>query len=262
MLGSGWSETLERCEVTASLSYADIPCLGATGVAGHAGFVRAARLGTLNLLVFQGRRHWYEGIGWEPIAFPVFLSRALGASVLVLTNAAGGLRPDLKAGDLMVIRDHINAMGSNPLIGPHDPVWGARFPDLSEVYDHALRKLFDAAAARVGQNLHHGVYLAASGPTYETPAEVRAFQALGADAVGMSTVPEAILARAAGLRVAAISCISNPAAGLGAGPLTHEDVIRTVRQAVPRMQALLAAFFAGLAADLSDHERSRSEARA
>ena len=182
------------------------------------------------------------------MALPVYLLKKLGASVLVLTNAAGGIRDDLAAGDLMIIDDHINAMGVNPLTDNSDPTWGPRFADQSSVYDPELRGFLDKAAARAKLRVSHGIYLATSGPTYETPAEIKAFRSLGADAVGMSTVPEAMLANAAGLGVAGISCVANRAAGLSSGALTHNDVLNAVQNAIPAMKALLAAFWDEMAA--------------
>ena len=249
ILGSGWGEAVQSFRKVASIPYDELPGLGATGVQGHAGVLHAAFYETMPLFVFEGRRHWYEGAGWEPVAIPVFLSAQFGATTLILTNAAGGIRDDLKVGDLMAIDDHINALGSSPLIGPHDGRWGARFPDQAEVYDRRCRGLLDRAAARRGEALPHGVYLAAPGPAYETPAEIRAYRTLGADAVGMSTVPEAMLAHAAGLRVAAVSCITNQASGLGSTPLTHDDVIRQAHRNRDRMAGLLAAFLGELNAD-------------
>lgn len=249
ILGSGWNEVAEAFPIRRSVSYANIPCLGSAGVAGHAGRLLLSDVGNHPLLVFQGRRHWYEGVGWEPIACPIRISLAMGVRLIVLTNAAGGIRADLKAGDLMLIDDHINAMGVNPLIGPHVPTWGPRFPDQSGIYDAALRGMLQAAAERLGTRLPHGVYLATSGPTYETPAEVNAFRAMGADAVGMSTVPEATLAHAAGMKVAGVSCIANPAAGVSPTPLSHEDVLAATSQAQPRMKLLLAEFLTNLYID-------------
>jgi inosine/guanosine/xanthosine phosphorylase family protein len=169
----------------------------------------------------------------------------MGASIVLLTNGAGGVRSDLQPGDLMAIDDHINAMGVNPLAGPHHPVWGPRFPDMSATYDSMLRTVLDEAARQSGIALRHGVYLAVAGPAYETPAEIKAFRAIGADAVGMSTVPEAMLARAAGLRVAGLSCITNMAAGEGR-PVSHEDVLAAGAAAVPRLKTLVQGFVAGL----------------
>jgi len=168
----------------------------------------------------------------------------------------------LEPGDLMVIDDHINAMGVNPLIGPHNPAWGPRFPDQTEVYDARLRELLDHAAESARCRLRHGVYLAAAGPAYETPAEVAAFRALGADAVGMSTVPEAMIAHAAGMRVAGLSCITNRAAGCSAGALSHEEVLHAARAAAPCMQALLLQFLRLLAAAAPPHEHARPQPHA
>ena len=247
VLGSGWGAVADAFHGERALPYADIPGLGETQVEGHSGRLVAAELAGRRLLIFQGRRHWYEGAGWEPVAFPVHFAASLGVSAIVLTNAAGGIREDLSPGDLMAIDDHINALGASPLAGPHDPFWGTRFPDLSAVYDAELRARLDRAAAALNVPLAHGVYVAAPGPAYETPAEVRMYRRLGADAVGMSTVPEAVLAHAAGLRVAGLSCITNLAAGVSAQPLSHDEVIAETRRALPRMQALLDAFFRGLA---------------
>jgi inosine/guanosine/xanthosine phosphorylase family protein len=225
----------------------NIPGLGTTGVAGHAGTLALAEQDGRVLLLFMGRRHWYEGEGWAPVMLPVHVLRSLSARFLFLTNAAGGIREDLGPGTLMIIEDHINAMSTNPLTGPHDPFWGDRFPDQSEVYDPVMRNVLDRAGKAAGEDLARGVYLAAPGPTYETPAEIRAYRRLGADAVGMSTVPEAMLGHSAGLRVCALSCISNYAAGISPGRLTHEEVTSTTQAAMPRMKAIVAEFWKELA---------------
>lgn len=236
--GSGWSSVVAEFSGRGAIDFADVPGLGAPGVAGHEGQVVWAELAGQETIIFQGRRHWYEGEGWTPIVIPVFVMKQFGVRTVVLTNAAGGIRKDLKPGDLMVIDDHVNLMG-NPLIGPHDPLWGPRFADQSAVYDAALRKTADQAGKAAGVKLAHGTYVAVPGPTYETPAEIRAFRTLGADAVGMSTVPEALLAHAAGLRVLALSCITNFAAGISSTPLSHEEVTSTTQAAMPRMKAVL-----------------------
>ena len=241
ILGSGWGDVAEIMAVEAEVDYADIPCLGKTVVSGHPGRLLFGSCGDTGTLIFQGRRHWYEGAGWEPVAAPVYIAREMGVSVLVLTNAAGGIAGDLTVGDLMIIDDHINFMGVNPLIGPHDPSRGARFPDQTEVYDSGLRELLTGVGRAAG--VHHGIYAATTGPTYETPAEVRALAAMGADAVGMSTVPEAILANAAGMRVAGLSCITNMASGLSQKKLTHDEVIGACRGALPGMRDVLTGFF-------------------
>jgi len=249
ILGSGWGAVAEAFSPDVEIAYADIPGLGAAGVVGHAGRLRRAGPAGSALLVFQGRRHWYEGEGWTPVALPIYLARRLGADVLLLTNAAGGIREGFRAGDLMIVRDHINALGAHPLIGPHHSFWGPRFPDQTAVYDPRLRGYLREAAAEAGVPVGEGVYLATSGPTFETPAEVEAFRRWGADAVGMSTVPEAMLGRAAGMRVAALSCISNLAAGLSPEPLSHEDVARAAAEALPRMRAVALGFWRRLRAE-------------
>ena len=246
ILGSGWGQITGSLSLKRSLSYAEIPGLGATGVDGHSGVLHLTDLDGATVLVFQGRRHWYEGCGWDPVALPVFLCVELGVSVLVLTNAAGGIRSDLAPGDLMVIDDHINLMGVNPLTGEHAPIWGPRFPDQTQVYDLRLREGLDSVAQRIGLKLRHGVYAATAGPSYETPAEIAAFRTLGADAVGMSTVPEAMLAHAAGLRVAGLSCITNRAAGLASAPLFHGEVIMEAQRNAEKMVALLSEFLRSL----------------
>jgi len=239
ILGSGWGEAVRAFDVHQSISYSDIPGLGKPGVAGHAGQLLLAHADGRDLFVFRGRRHWYEGAGWEPVAIPVYLCRSFGASILLLTNAAGGIRADLEAGDLMIVADHINALGTQPLIGPHDPVWGPRFPDMTQVYDPDLQRLLLVTAQELGLRVRSGVYLATSGPAFETPAEIAALRALGADAVGMSTVPEAMLAHAAGMRVGAVCCIANRAASAGAAPLSHARVVEVLEDLAPRLASLL-----------------------
>lgn len=247
VLGSGWNGVMDALTVRGTMPFDAIPGLGAAGVSGHPGRIHHAELAGLELLVFEGRRHWYEGAGWLPVLLPVHLIRTAGASAVILTNAAGGIRPDLAPGDAVLIDDHLNAMGVSPFTGPHQPAWGPRFPDLSTVYDPALRDAARAAAASAPVPLAHGVYVAVAGPAYETPAEVRALRASGADLVGMSTVPEAVAAHASGLRVLALSCISNRAAGLAAGPpLSHHEVLATLNAAAPRLKALLVALAARL----------------
>ncbi len=241
ILGSGWSEAVEDF-IGKEIAYADIPGLGATGVMGHAGKLRHVSIDGMELFIFQGRRHWYEGTGWTPVILPVYLLHAFGASTVLLTNAAGGIRSNLPPGSLMVIEDHINMLGSNPLIGAHNPQLGTRFPDQSEVYNRELRrKLINAGADS------SGTYIATMGPTFETPSEIKLFTAMGADAVGMSTVPEAIVANALGMHVAGLSCICNWAAGISPVKLTHEDVNETAAQAMPRMKKLIETFLKELA---------------
>ncbi len=242
VLGSGWSNVADAFEVVSEIPYIDIPGMGAPGVAGHAGRLRCCRCNGKNVFIFQGRRHWYEGHGWTPVALPVYIAAQACANTLFLTNAAGGISEDFVPGDLMLITDHINAMGDNPLIGPHDPIWGDRFPDQSEIYSKNLRTLLRKSADTLGTTLKEGIYLATSGPTYETPAEVRAYRSLGADAVGMSTVPEAILANAVGLEVAGISCITNFASGISRKPLGHKEVLETTQRVMPIMTEIIREF--------------------
>ena len=247
ILGSGWGDVAELFEMLGAVPYGDIPGLGAPHVEGHAGRLVHAAAEGLETFVFQGRRHFYEGEGWEPVAVPIALLKAFGAGTVVVTNAAGGLRADLEPGDIMLIEDHINLMGGNPLIGPHDPILGPRFPDQTRVYDPGLRELAKQAGNDAGIPLHHGVYAAVTGPTYETPAEVRALRILGADAVGMSTVPEAILANGVGLRVCGLSCITNRAADLQSAGLSHAEVTETMQSVMPRLRRVVARFWAALA---------------
>lgn len=239
ILGSGWGHTVESFEIKDKISYESIPGINKTGVAGHAGNLVLAESAGVETLLFQGRRHYYEGEGWTPIAIPLYIMKKFGVTDVVLTNAAGGIREDLNPGVFMLIRDHINFLGDNPLIGSHNAIWGDRFIDQSTVYNKDLCAAAEKAAATLEEDLRSGTYLITSGPFYESPAEIRAFSTLGADAVGMSTVPEVQLASAAGLRVMAISCITNKAAGLQDN-LSHEEVIETTEEAIPRMKQLFA----------------------
>lgn len=252
ILGSGWGSITSSFKTRKSLEYRKIPGLGNPSVEGHAGQLLLSDLSGMQALIFQGRRHWYEGDGWEPIAIPVYISLKLGVSFLLLTNAAGGIRKGMKPGDLMIIDDHINAMGNNPLIGNADTIWGPKFADQTQVYDPILRKMLRTAGRRKHIPLTHGIYAATSGPTYETPAETRLLSMTGADAVGMSTVPEATLANAAGLRVAGISCITNTTAHTGNKTLTHKKVIDAVAKAQPVIKVLLTEFLKEVAANVSN----------
>lgn len=236
VLGSGWGEATSDFEGEI-VDYSEIPGFGKTGVMGHAGKLLCTEVNGRDVFLFQGRRHWYEGEGWTPVILPVYLLHALGAETVLLTNASGGIRDDLKPGSLMAIEDHINMLGSNPLIGAHNPKLGTRFPDQTEVYDRSLREMLLRAGADA-----IGTYIATSGPTFETPAEIRQFRSMGADAVGMSTVPEAMVANALGMRVAGLSCVCNWAAGMSPTKLTHEDVNATASAAMPRMKETIACF--------------------
>ena len=246
LLGSGWGEALKIDEVLVRIKYADIPGLGASTVKGHSGeFILYRHAGKL-IAAWCGRRHYYEGAGWEPVVLPVEILRRMGCQTLLLTNASGGINPALRPGDFVIIRDHINLVGVNPLIGPHVEEWGERFPDMSEVYTKRLAELLHASANKLGMRAMDGVYAYTSGPWYETPAEIQAYKAQGADVVGMSTVPEATFARACGLKVAGISLVSNLAAGISRQPLNHEEVMAAGREAKPKMAAFIGDFIARL----------------
>ena len=244
VLGSGLNRFADECAVVeCGWDYTAIPGFPRATVPGHRGRLLLAHVGEARVLILQGRFHYYEGCSLEEITRPIRLLARLGVPRVVMTNAAGGIRSDLNPGDFMLISDHINFLGDNPLRGADPEDGGERFPDMSAVYDPALRRHARVQAQTLGIALAEGVYLATGGPSFETPAEIRAFRALGADAVGMSTVPEAIVARRYGLRVCALSCITNKAAGLSDHPLSHAEVARTadrVRDAFGRlMRAIL-----------------------
>jgi len=226
VLGSGFNHVLGELRVDAAIPYAKLPGFPHTGVAGHDGKLVIGWLGTTPVLVLSGRAHYYEGHSLARVTFAVRVLAALGVTDLLLTNAAGGLNRKFRTGDFMVLTDHINWMGVNPLRGPALPGL-PRFVDLTRAYDAKLSAWLLRAGRASGARIQRGVYLAVSGPSYETPAEIRAFARLGADAVGMSTVPEAIVARQCGLRVAGLSCLTNLAAGLSRSPLSHAEVLET-----------------------------------
>ncbi len=244
VLGSGWSEVAEAFDWLGEIAYREVPALGAPTVEGHGGRLLRVHVRGRDLLVFVGRRHFYEGEGWTPVIAPVHILTALGARRVLLTNAAGGLVADWHPGDMMVIRDHLHLMGSNPLIGPPIAAWGGvRFPAMNAAYSRRMRETLLSLSRAAGIRALEGVYAGLSGPMYETPAEVEWLRRVGADAVGMSTTPETIAARAAGLEVAAVSCISNLAAGLGAAPPSHEEVTATLRAVAPAAARWLRAFW-------------------
>jgi purine-nucleoside phosphorylase len=229
VLGSGFHHALTELRVARKISYAKIPGFPKPTVSGHAGELYFGHLGATPVLMLSGRAHFYEGHEMERVTFAARTLAAFGITDLLLTNAAGGINKKFRAGDFMLLTDHINFMGTNPLRGPHKND-GPRFLDLTEAYDKNLRARLFQAGKTAKLKLQHGVYLAVSGPTYETPAEIRAYAALGADAVGMSTVPETIAARQLGLRVAGISCITNLAAGIGRENLSHAEVLETAER--------------------------------
>jgi len=246
VLGSGLNGIVERIDSARSCRSDAIPHWPAVRALGHVGRLVVGQLNGRSLLVLAGRAHVYEGHTAGHVAFPIRVLGHVGVRHLILTNAAGGIAPHLRRGALMVIDDHINLMGTNPLQGPNDERFGPRYPDMSDVYSPRLRQLADEAAAEAGVALSHGVYLAVSGPSYETPAEIRAFRALGADAVGMSTVPEAIVARQMGLEVLGLSCITNVAAGLSSAPIVADEVLDIGGQTAPHVQAVLEGVLARL----------------
>ena len=242
MLGSGWGEALEMDEVISRVAYSDIPGLGASTVKGHSGEFILYRRGGRLIAAWCGRRHYYEGVGWEPVVLPVEILRRMGCETLLVTNASGGINPALRPGDFVIIRDHLNLVGINPLIGAHEREWGERFPDMSEVYAKRLAELLHASANRLSLRAMDGVYAYTSGPCYETPAEIQAYKAQGADVVGMSTVPEALFAKACGFKVAGLSLVSNLAAGISRQSLNHEEVMAAGEAAKPKMQAFIGDF--------------------
>lgn len=239
VLGSGLGGLARRIEAARRVPFADIPGFPTPTVAGHAGELLVGTLAGRPVLALAGRLHVYEGHEPAVAGFPVRVLHALGARVYLASNAAGGVRRTLRPGDLMVVRDHVNLMFRNPLTGPVQP-GDERFPDLSAAYDPALQRLLHQVASALGIALHDGVYAAVTGPSYETPAEIRFLERIGVDAVGMSTVPEVLVARALGMRVAAISCITNHAAGIGREPLSHEEVMDVGRRAGETFERLVA----------------------
>jgi purine-nucleoside phosphorylase len=249
VLGSGLGGFAQALSDRVAIPYADIPHFPvSTGVVGHAGELVLGAVGGTPVAVLSGRVHFYEGRTMAEAVFPVRVLARLGVGAVLLTNAAGGIRLTFKPGDLMLITDHINGFGTNPLIGVNEDDLGARFPDMTNVYDPALRRVLRAAAAKLRIPLKQGVYIGLTGPSYETPAEIRAFRKLGADAVGMSTVPEAIALRHAGVRVAGISTITNMAAGILKRPLDHSEVVATTKRVGDRFVRLLTAAVTKVAA--------------
>jgi purine-nucleoside phosphorylase len=246
VLGSGLGDFAGTVTDAVSIPYGDLPGWPVPNVMGHEGRLVVGTTAGRRVAVLAGRVHYYEGHDLRTVTFATRVIGLLGVKVLILTNAAGGINTAFSAGVLMVIDDHLNLMGTNPLIGPHDDRFGFRFPDMTEVYSRRLRAVVDREAARSGVSVTHGVYAGLHGPSYETPAEIRYLRTIGADAVGMSTVPEAIVARQMGLEVLGISCITNMAAGILPAPLHHDEVMATARRVRHQFIALLEAVIAGL----------------
>jgi len=252
VLGSGLGAFADELQTRVAIPYEEIPGFARSTVEGHAGQLVLGSIGGINVAVQQGRFHYYEGYDMQQVMLPVRSFGLLGIKNLILTNAAGSLNTDMTPGTLMLLVDHLNCLGVNPLRGPNDTRFGPRFPDMTEVYDRELRKIaveeanaisrerFEAGKdAKLTDFMHSGVYCALSGPTYETPAEIHMYRQLGADAVGMSTVPEAIAARHQGMRVLGISCITNLAAGMSDEPINHQEVMETGERVAEVFRELL-----------------------
>ena len=246
VLGSGLGSFASSLGRAISVPYSDIPHWPASSVVGHEGRLVIGDVAGRHIAALSGRAHFYEGHDLWTVTFATRVLGVLGVKTLILTNAAGGINTGFNPGDLMVIDDHINLLGSSPLVGPNDERFGPRFPDLTNVYSPRLRSLADDTAASQSRTLRHGVYVACHGPSYETPAEVRYLRMIGADAVGMSTVPEAIVARHMGIDVLGISCITNCAAGVLPQPLNHDEVIETATRVRETFIALLKGVIAGI----------------
>jgi purine-nucleoside phosphorylase len=250
ILGSGIGSIADSVESPAVIPFADIPGWPVSTVEGHAGRLIVGTLAGRNAAVLQGRAHFYEGYAIDQVTFPVRVLRRLGVDTVIVTNAAGAINPEYNPGDLMLITDHLNLMGlggTNPLRGPNDERLGPRFPDMNGAYDAGLRSLAAQAAAEAGLGVREGVYACVAGPSFETPVELRFLRMIGADAVGMSTVPEVIVARHAGMRVLGISVISNRANLDGSTATSHEEVLAATRKATPNLGLLLSTLLAKLA---------------
>tara|TARA_B100000809_G_scaffold259687_1_gene305178 strand:- start:619 stop:1497 length:879 start_codon:yes stop_codon:yes gene_type:complete len=241
VLGSGFSSVVDTLKTKLTIPYAKLTGFPKSGVGGHAGEAAIGKIEETPVIILSGRAHYYEGHTLEAVTFPIRVLAEYGIETLLLTNAAGAINQKFKPGDFMLFDDHINLIGENPLRGKTTSGC-ERFIDLSKTYDSSLANQLVVAARKTKTKLHRGVYCAVSGPSYETPAEIRAFAKLGADAIGMSTVPEAIVARQCGLRVAALSCITNAAAGISKSPLTHEEVLETGLRASEKAARLITKF--------------------
>ena len=251
VLGSGLGAFADGMPRAVRVDYAKIPHFPRSTAVGHAGRLVIGEVGAVPVAVMQGRVHFYEGYTQQEVIFPMRVLARLGVRAVILTNAAGGINLEYDQGCLVVLRDHINFQGTNPLIGPNDSRFGERFPDMSRVYEPSYRKIALEEAARLGLGTFEGVYAAMTGPSYETPAEIRALRNIGADLVGMSTVPEAIAASHLGIRVLGISCVTNMAAGILDQPITTEEVIETGERVKHQFVALLSAVIPRIAAELA-----------
>jgi len=258
VLGSGLGAVADAVVDPILVPYAEIPHFPQSTVEGHSGRIVAGSLGGVSTIVMQGRVHFYEGYTPQQVTFPMRVLGALGVRTVLLTNAAGGIKEGYRIGQLLVLADHINFLGFNPLVGANEPRFafnpgaGLRFFDMTEAYSKQLRALAQQAAESEGFTMEEGIYLAVSGPSFETPAEIRAFRTLGATLVGMSTVPETIVARHMGLEVLGISCVTNLAAGLGATQLSHQEVFEAGKQVEHRLAGLFKRLLPQIAADLEN----------
>jgi len=246
VLGTGLGGLTKEIKEEGSLLYKDIPNFPVSTVKGHEGKLIFGTLGNRKVVAMQGRFHYYEGYSMQEVTFPIRIMKYLGIKLLILSNAAGGVNPDYEIGDMMIIHDHINLMGSNPLLGNNDKDLGPRFPDMSEAYDKMIIRSFTKIARRHNMHYHQGVYAAVSGPTFETPAEYKYIRTLGADAVGMSTVPESIVARHMSLPVFAVSVISDLGVEGKIVEISHDDVIDAAAMAEPKMTLILKEMIAKL----------------
>lgn len=255
VLGSGLGGFAEKIEKAAEIPYGDIQGFPVSTVSGHEGKFIFGSLNGINIVCMQGRVHYYEGYTIEDVVLPIRIMGLLGAKVLFLTNASGGINESFNAGDFMLITDHISSLVQSPLIGENIDELGVRFPDMSCVYDKDLADIIRQCAKDVGVDLKEGVYIQTTGPNYETPAEIRAYKALGADAVGMSTACEAMAANHMGMRICAVSCISNLAAGISKNPLTHEEVKETADRVAPVFKKLLVECIESISDYINQSER-------
>lgn len=242
ILGSGLGSFVREIKADATIPYSDIPHFSPPTVEGHSGNLIVGQCGNKDVAILQGRNHFYEGHPMESVVFPTRTLALMGVEVLILTNSAGGYGDGMAAGDFMIIEDHINLMGTNPLMGPNIKELGPRFPDMSEAYDKKLIAQMENVLIQQKTTYHKGIYCGVTGPTYETPAEIRMLKILGGKAVGMSTVPEALAANHLGLRVAALSCITNLAAGVSKQRLTHEEVTETAKRVEQKFCEFLKEF--------------------
>jgi len=254
VLGSGLGGFADELTDSIRVPYATIPGFPRSTAIGHAGQMVIGKSGDVAVAAMQGRTHLYEGYSAQQVSFPIRVFRRMGVRAVVLTNAAGGINLEYGQGALVAISDHINLQGQNPLIGPNDERFGPRFPDMTEAYSKAYRAIALRAASKLGKTVHEGVYAALAGPSYETPAEIRYLRSIGADLVGMSTVAEVVAARHMGMKVLAISCVTNMAAGILDQPLNHEEVLETAERVRGDFIALLRAVIEEIAADVEKAE--------